>query len=266
MEVPETGAAPIARTHDEAGWQNFVKEYPMIERQHPTTRRGFIIAMGFGGVSLYGLWAGYGAAPWPQALLGLGRAESSGAIDTAPPADAMAGMDHASSGTGTTGEEFRRSLDAFIERYQMPDGSVYPRRLAADVVALVEPPTGSGTMTDMAEMPGMDHDQAMAGMPAEHLPDTTAPIEVYLLAERWFYEPSQLRLDAGVRYHFKMMAADVSHGASIQFGQGSRMIRLRPNIATELEVVFDRPGSHLIYCTLYCGPAHDLMQARIDVV
>ncbi len=232
----------------------------MFERQHPTTKRGFIIAMGFGGVSLYGLWAGYGAAPWPRVLLGLGAGEGNDAINVSPPADAMAGMDHASTGSGMAGEEFRRNLAAFIERYQMPDGSVYPRRLAVDHAPVTSP------AADMAAMPDMADDHAATEMPASHHPDPTAPIEVYLLAESWFYEPSQLRLDAGERYHFKMMAADVSHGASMQFGRGGRMIRLRPNKVTELEVVFDRPGSYLIYCTLYCGPAHDQMQARIDVV
>ena len=43
------------------------------------------------------------------------------------------------------------------------------------------------------------------------------------------------------------------------------MIRLRPNIATELEIVIGRPGRTLIYCTVCCGQAHDQMQARIDV-
>ncbi|MFZ2649917.1 MAG: hypothetical protein WA210_07395, partial [Burkholderiaceae bacterium] len=38
---------------------------------HFTTRRAFIAATGFGGISLYGLWAAYGVAPGPLALLGL---------------------------------------------------------------------------------------------------------------------------------------------------------------------------------------------------
>lgn len=43
----------------------------MQQKNHFTTRRGFIAASGFGGISLYGLWAAYGAAPSPLALLGL---------------------------------------------------------------------------------------------------------------------------------------------------------------------------------------------------
>ena len=87
-----------------------------------------------------------------------------------------------------------------------------------------------------------------------------------MLAELWFYEPTHLRLDAGIPYTFRLMAADVPHGASIQFGRGARMIRLVPNTVTEIALTFDRPGSYLVYCTAYCGAGHDAMQARIDVI
>ena len=40
----------------------------MNSSRHLTTRRGFVATLGFGGVSLYGLWVGYGAAPDPLAL------------------------------------------------------------------------------------------------------------------------------------------------------------------------------------------------------
>ena len=41
----------------------------MSSLSHLTTRRGFVAALGFGGVSLYGLWVGYGAAPGPAHAL-----------------------------------------------------------------------------------------------------------------------------------------------------------------------------------------------------
>ncbi|MFQ6018788.1 MAG: hypothetical protein ACE5KF_11420 [Kiloniellaceae bacterium] len=37
--------------------------------RHPTTRRGFIGGLSFSVVSLYGLWAAYGAAPTSLAFL-----------------------------------------------------------------------------------------------------------------------------------------------------------------------------------------------------
>jgi len=245
----------------------------MSENRHPTTRRGLIAAMGFGGVSLYGLWAAYGAAPWPLALFS----------HSEPDVGDEGGGGHGGHGAaaeGSPADDFRRSASEFVERYRTPDGSVYPRRL---------PPASSPeTAHDMDSMPAMAHDGHAAAAPAE--PDAPAaaatppagghgaghdaagdgdagdPIKVYLLAEKWFYEPSDLRLDTGVTYRFRMMAADVSHGASIQFGRGGRMIRLRPNTVTEWDTSFTRPGSYLVYCTVYCGQGHDSMQARIEVI
>lgn len=201
---------------------------------HITTRRGFIVAMGFGGVSLYGLWAAYGAAPGPLAL-GLGHGHEDGAHGG-----------HGGHGAhGATAaadvEGFRRDTLAFIERHRLPDGTVAPRAIA--------------TPSDHAHAHG-DHDMSAAG---------DEVIEVPLAAGMWYFLPGHLRLEAGRPYRFRMMALDVSHGASIQFGRGGRMIRLRPGRETELEITFHQPGRHLLYCTVYCGPAHDAMQATIEV-
>jgi len=111
----------------------------------------------------------------------------------------------------------------------------------------------------------MDHGVAdPQGSAAEGTP--AGAIDVYLAAGMWFYLPDRLRLDAGQTYRFRMMALDVSHGASIQFGRGGRMVRLRPGRLTEMDITFQRPGRYLVYCTVYCGPAHDVMQATIEVV
>ena len=37
----------------------------MSRERHFTTRRGFVAAMGFGGLGLYVTWAAYGASPLP---------------------------------------------------------------------------------------------------------------------------------------------------------------------------------------------------------
>jgi len=44
------------------------------------------------------------------------------------------------------------------------------------------------------------------------------------------------------------------------------MTRLRPGRTTEMDITFHQPGRYLVYCTMYCGPAHDVMQATIEVV
>lgn len=240
----------------------------MKNTTHFTTRRAFVTAAGFGGVSLYGLWAAYGAAPGPLALLGLDHAENSSHLPAQPTgAGAHAGHGAATAG-GPSAEEFSRMAAEFSERYRLPDGSVYPRRLPAQPSHSDDPHAGHH-MAAMAETPAADPHAGhnMAAAPTHANPTADAPpIDVLMTAGKWYYLPNTLRLDAGQAYRFRMMALDVSHGASIQFGTGGRMMRLQPGRVTETELVFQRPGRYLMHCTVYCGGAHDLMQATIEVV
>jgi plastocyanin len=271
-----------------------------MNKPHFTTRRGFVASLGFGGVSLYGLWVAYGAAPGPLALFKPHAAEAAAA--------GAHGGGHAAAENTNVVDEFRRLHAEFIDRFAQADGAVQPGVLAAAVPDMTHMPASTGAVEPAAhdmsmmeaapvapeasagghagghggaaaepaeEMAAMDAGAAHA-VADETAPDTAhdahadtaegAPIEVYLLAERWYFEPAHLRLESGVAYRFRMLAADIPHGASIALGGGSRMARLRPGAVTEMELRFDRPGEHLVYCSLYCGQGHDLMQARIEVV
>jgi plastocyanin len=282
----------------------------MSSETHFTTRRAFITAMGFGGVSLYGLWVAYGATPGPLALLG-------GGGDSAVPADGGGHGGHGGADSGPMAEQFSRMIDEFIERYSLPDGTVYPRILASSPMRHGDE-AGSGddhgtmpqgTMDHGAMGQGMtDHSPTTQGMMDHGTPDqgmmdhgtpdqgmmdhgtveqgvigppstdqnghgdsgvhaeAAAPVEVLLAAGKWYYRPAKLRLDVGQPYRFRMMALDISHGASIQFGNGGRMLRLRPGQLSEMNITFSKPGRYLIHCTVYCGMVHDYMQATIEVV
>jgi heme/copper-type cytochrome/quinol oxidase subunit 2 len=269
----------------------------MDKKNHFTTRRGFIAASGFGGVSLYGLWAAYGAAPGPLALLGLehpqapsssgGHSEHGAAAPEAPAASAGGHAGHGAAAVeGSSAEEFSRLTAEFAERYRMPDGSVYPRRMNVQSMAAMDDPHAGHNMpadtpTDhvmsAASDPHAGHGAApapaavAAAPPAGHA--TNAPsgrkdqaIDVLMTAGRWYYLPNLLRLDAGQTYRFKMMSVDIAHGASIQLGKAGRMMRLQPGRITEAEITFQKPGRYLMYCTVYCGEAHGMMQATIEVV
>lgn len=235
----------------------------MTTKPHFTTRRAFVAAAGFGGVSLYGLWAAYGAAPNPFATLTSGGTNNTphgsaheGAAVEPPPQAAQGGAHSAHGGTSPTGpnaQEFSQMTAEFSERYRLSDGRVYPRRLAAVTANSDDPHAGH---TDHVQAPKID-----AAVSNNH-----GPIDVLMTAGKWFYLPNALRLDAGQAYRFRMMALDVSHGASIQFGKGGRMMRLQPGRITETVLTFERPGRYLMHCTVYCGEAHDMMQATIEVV
>ena len=231
----------------------------MAHHQHFTTRRGFITTLGFGGVALYGAWAGYGAAPVPF-IHPLGK----------DPAAPLRQVETAHGGHGATGavtpEEFVRRHEEFIARFRQPDGSVAVGRVSA-------PPQPLVVGHDMHPEP--DHGVADAGQhqgPAQGGhgnsladPSMAQPTDLYLLAYRFGFSPDDIRIEVGKSYRIRMMASDITHGASLQLGRGSRIIRLRPNVVSELTVTFIRPGPVLIYCTVFCGAAHDAMKARIFV-
>lgn len=244
----------------------------MTRRTHLTTRRAFVAATGFGGVGLYGLWAAYGAAPGPLALLGLDGKHDDAADEHAniagggDHAAAARGGGHGAATTGPSPEDFGRMTAEFIERYRLPDGRVHPRRLAALPVSVPARDTNAGAGADHASM-GHGASMSEGGHGDSAAPTASgAPIEVLMSVGKFYYLPNALRLDAGQAYRFRMMALDASHGASIQFGQGGRMMRLRPGRLTETEMTFHRPGRYLMICTVYCGAGHDLMQATIEVV
>lgn len=228
----------------------------MTDRPPLTNRRGFIVATGSAILGLYGLWAAYGAAPLPWSG-GAGGHDghdghdqpSAGEHDHGAPAPAETGHGGHGGHGGSTGpsmESFRAEAEAFAERYRQPDGSVAPG------VAPIAGPPGHDHGHDHGETP------AAGGMGDD-------PVDVYLAAFQWGFEPAVLRLRRGVAYRFKMMAVDVGHGASIHLGPASRIIRLRPGALVEQQLTFTRTGSYLVYCTVYCGPGHDRMQGRIVV-
>lgn len=207
-----------------------------------TGRRGFVAGLSLGILSLYGLWAAYGAAP---SLIG-------GHDDAHGHGDEPAGHGGHAAALGEDAA-FRAEAEAFIARHRLPDGSVRPEAPAAPAM----------TMPDHGGHAGHGEPAAAAG--TAHGTAMEEPIEVYLLVQQWLFEPEVLRLAAGVPYRLRMLATDVSHGASLQLGAASRIVRLRPGRPSELLVRFERPGEYLLYCTVYCGPGHDRMFGRIIV-
>lgn len=213
----------------------------MTPTRNVTTRRGFIAALSFGMVSLYGVWAAFDAAPLPRFGGSRDGGHGGGHGATAPMAEAASHGDHGAP-AGPSADDFRQSVEDFVGRYRQVDGSVWPR---------------SATSADDSH--GHGHGATPAAPSAE-------PVDVYFMAYRWGFEPAHLRLDADQPYRFRMMAVDVSHGASIQLGPASRIIRLRRGAIVEQELTFQGRGEYMVYCTVFCGAPHDQMVGRIVVV
>ena len=221
----------------------------MSHARHFTTRRGFVGAMGFGALGLYATWAAYGASPLPFA----GRSASHADPDAGPTIAEHYGAPSLSP------EEFTRRHAAFLTRFRQADGSVRPVAAApAETAHDHAAPAHPMAMTDMPDMVHADHDH-------DHDAGGGGPVAVYFAAGRFAFAPDDLRLAVGQSYCFHMMATDVAHGASIAFGRASRIVRLRPDLVTSLDLTFRERGRYLVYCTVYCGPGHDSMHGLITV-
>jgi cytochrome c oxidase subunit II len=218
--------------------------------RHLTTRRGFVTLTSLGGISLYGLWAGLGAAPlrfWEA------PESAGGGMD----------MDHGGHGgaTGPSADAFRKTVAEFVAAHQQADGSVLVDAAVADAMPGMDM---SGGSTGMADMPGMDM-SGSSGQAMDHHDAASVPA-VFMLAEKWAFEPAWIKLRAGVAYKMTLMALDAAHGASLQLGPASQIIRLPKGVLVEREMTFTRPGTYLVYCTMYCGEGHQLMSGKIEVL
>ena len=147
-----------------------------------------------------------------------------------------------------TPDEFHEMTVKFAEDLALPDGSVRPTR------EWMEAMEAGGEAMD-----------AHTEMDAAGSADADEPIDVYLMAMRFSYEPRVLRLERGVRYRFRMMSMDVNHGASIHTGFAGHIMRRPAMVLTEMVMTFSEPGEFMIYCTVYCGAGHDQMKGKIIV-
>ena len=243
--------------------------------RHFTTRRGFVIVVGLLVLTLYLMWAGYGAAPTSLSFLAETQSESMGG---------MAQGGHGGAVGGMTPEEFHEITEKFVEDLSLPDGSVRPtRQWMASMTAMGG---GHENREDEADE-RRDMDEAMNPGEAARMASSAEtmaafgreeeegeghgsaeggePIDVYLMAMQFYYMPNVLRLEHGVPYRFRMMSMDVNHGASIHTGFAGHIMRRPAQVVMDMVMTFTEPGEFMMYCTVYCGEGHSQMKGKIIV-
>ncbi len=226
--------------------------------RHFTTRPGFVIFVGLLVLTLYFLWAAYGAAPTSLRFLAETQGEGMGGM-------AMGG--HGGTAGGMTPEEFQEITEKFVDDFSLPDGSVRPTRRRTVSMATM----GDGHEDRQDEAAPMASSTEMTpAVPCEeeegHGADEGGePIDVYILAVRFSYIPTVLRLERGVPYRFRMMSIDVNHGASIHTGFAGHIMRRPAQTMVEMVMTFPDPGEFMMYCTVYCGEGHSQMKGKIIV-
>lgn len=206
-----------------------------------TTRAGFVLGLAFGVLLLIPFWYGLGLLTEAG---GHGDEHGGGGH----------GGDHGGMGSREAVRDFIQETQAFIAQHTRPDGCVVLGEAAEEHEHEHESSHGS----EPEEAQGDEDEVAAEAEPEEH------PV-VYLRALQFAYLPSKICLKPGVTYVFRMMATDVTHGASIHLGPASLMVRLPPGVLVEREVRFDEPGEYLLYCSFYCGIGHPYMKGVILV-
>ena len=192
---------------------------------HVTTRFSVVFGFSMAVLLLIPLWVVFGV--FGEAGSSVGHAEGGGHSA------------HGPMGKGAQRQAFLEEAQAFIAENTRSDGCVAP------AVPMEE--EHHGEAKHMAE----------AG-------EERVPV-VYLQAFQWGYNPARLCLESGKTYEFRMMALNVIHGASLQLGSGSKMVRLPPGVRVAQRVTFTKPGKYLLYCSYYCGLGHQVMQGEIIV-
>jgi len=85
------------------------------------------------------------------------------------------------------------------------------------------------------------------------------------MPENGGWSPEDLTVEVGQALKLRLVSDDVVHGFAI--GQShTPEIELEPGKPIQTEIVFDRPGKYVYYCTRWCGPNHWRMRGTIEVL
>ena len=87
--------------------------------------------------------------------------------------------------------------------------------------------------------------------------------DVYIVAKRFFYEPSTIEVPVGAEVTFYVTSTDVQHGFKIQDTNVNFMAV--PGEVSKLSTTFNEAGTYDYICTEYCGLGHAVMFGSVSV-
>ncbi len=87
--------------------------------------------------------------------------------------------------------------------------------------------------------------------------------QVFVVAQMWMFQPSQIYIPVGSEVDFYLTSKDVVHGFNIA-DKNVNMMAIYGNI-NKTTVKFEKPGVYKITCHEYCGIGHQNMQAEVIV-
>jgi cytochrome c oxidase subunit 2 len=87
--------------------------------------------------------------------------------------------------------------------------------------------------------------------------------QVYMVAQMWNFEPSEIFLPVGAEVDLYLTTKDVVHGFNIP-DKSVNMMAVYGGI-NKTTIKFDEPGVYPIICHEYCGSGHQAMKSEIIV-
>lgn len=104
-------------------------------------------------------------------------------------------------------------------------------------------------------------------IPQQHGPLQAAQV-VNVDGYQWGWKISKTRLPVGVPIEFRVTSSDVNHGFAI-YAPDDRIVtqtQAMPGYVNKILYTFKEPGTYKIQCLEYCGLAHHVMTAQLEVV
>lgn len=87
--------------------------------------------------------------------------------------------------------------------------------------------------------------------------------EFSIVAQRWSFIPSEIRVKEGDFVRLKIKSIDVLHGIAIpDYGISEN---LSPGKETVIEFLADKKGTFDFFCSAYCGAGHSGMTGKLVV-
>ena len=91
-----------------------------------------------------------------------------------------------------------------------------------------------------------------------------APVKAFtIIAEKYSFQPSVIRVNKGDRVKLTLISKDTSHGFKLK-GYNIN-VKIRPKIPHTVDFVANKAGTFKFKCSKFCGWGHFFMKGKLIV-
>ena len=94
-------------------------------------------------------------------------------------------------------------------------------------------------------------------------PSTPHLVEINMIAKKFSFEPSEIRVHKGDHVKIHVKSVDVPHGIRIE--DYDINVGLPPNEEKTVDFIADKVGTFDFECSVYCGSGHGSMEGKLIV-